>query len=292
LKGHYSHFNHFGGEIDVQIGFPYSALRKYEAQEVAAGRPPIFVTATYQGRKRPVMFNTYLNLDAYGRPTTPRSTWVYAVNVQDNRFIKFWLNHYARPAILQPMSKMRNVWIYVDGCAFTYGAYGVLDDSGTFVSGVPWDPPFANNAAAYLNSIAYFFNTVKQLAPDINFITDVGTMSDPTQFQKIYANIPGALAEDALGWYTNPSQQALNSFYTQIFPWFSWLGSTGRVTIMGAQLSPFWTDTDLISPFLRASGKLGMPRSERPQHRTNKVRHTVPKLIASFRVDMGPAMCT
>ena len=249
LKGRYSHFNHFGPGVDVQLGFPYSALRKYESQEVAGGRNPMFVTATYEGKKRPVLFVTYLALDKNNKPTTKSSNWVYAVNTQDDRFINFWINHYARPAVLQPLHSMSNVWMYMDGAAFSYSAYGVLDDNGVYHGGVQWDPPFAQNADDYLDSIAYFFNKVKKLAPDIRFMTDVGTMSDPTKFQSIYANIPGALAEDTLAWYTNPTAYMLNNFYTQIIPWFSWLGSTGRVAVMGAQLPNNFTTVDLLTGY-------------------------------------------
>ncbi|MBV9302184.1 MAG: chitobiase/beta-hexosaminidase C-terminal domain-containing protein [Acidobacteriaceae bacterium] len=249
IKGHYMHFNHFG-IVDNGFGFPYSTLRDYEAQEVAAGRAPIFVTATYQGKKRPVMFKGYLELDANNKPTAPQSNWVYAVNVADDRFIKFWINHYARPVVLQSMNTLGNVWAYMDGCAFYYAAYGVLDDSGTFVGGVPWDAPFQQNANEYLKSIADFFNRLKQLAPDINVITDVGSMTDPSQFQNIYANVGGALAEDVLAWYSNPTQTELTGFYNMIFPWFSWLGSTGRVGILGALLSPNWKEADLLTGFV------------------------------------------
>ncbi|MBV9303142.1 MAG: chitobiase/beta-hexosaminidase C-terminal domain-containing protein [Acidobacteriaceae bacterium] len=249
LKGHYMHFNHFG-PFDEQLGFPYSALRTYESQEVAAGRAPIFVTATYQGKKRPVLFNAYLGLDANHKPTTPQSNWMYAVNVADDRLIRFWLDQYTRPVVLQPMNALGNVWVYLDGCAFTYAAYGVLDDSGTFVGGVPWDPPFQQNSSEYLNSIAYFFNRLKQLAPDINVITDIGSMSDPSQFQNVYASIGGALAEDVTAWYSTPTQGQRNGFYRQVLPWFAWVGSTGRVGILGTLLPTNWQEAHLMAGFI------------------------------------------
>ena len=250
IKAHYSHFNHFASNDPTTTGFPYSALRNYEAQEVAAGRAPIFITATYKGKKRPVLFLTYLVLDSNGHPTAPSNQWAYAVNVSDPRYIKFWLNQYARPVVLEPMTAMGNVWVYLDGCAFSYAAYGVLDDNNKFVGGIPWDSPFPANPSDYLKSIGTFFSTVKQLAPDIKFMTDVGTMSDPSQFETIYASIPGAFDEDTLAWYTNPTQYMRDSFYNQIFPWFSWLGTTGRVAIMGAQLPSNWTQTELVTGFV------------------------------------------
>ncbi|MBV9302185.1 MAG: chitobiase/beta-hexosaminidase C-terminal domain-containing protein [Acidobacteriaceae bacterium] len=248
LKGHYGHFNHFS-PWDESLGFPYLALRQYEAQEVAAGRPPIFVTATYKGKKRPVLFSIYLNL-LKNRPRTAPAIWTYAVNVADDRFIKFWINRYVRPNVLAPMQKLKNVWVYLDGCQFSYGSYGVLDDNGEFVGGIPWDPPFPQNATDYLNSIAQFFKRVSELAPDIKINTDVGQMSDPTQFPNVYANVAGALLEDAIAWQKNPSQSNFNSFYKQVFPWFSWLGATGRVGILGANLPANWQTSQLLSAFV------------------------------------------
>lgn len=248
LKGHYGHFNHFG-PFDDQLGFPYEKLRGYEASEVAAGRNPIFVTATYAGKKRPVMYSTYLNLNASGYPTSSSSNWVYAVNIADERFIKFWLNEYARPSELLPMQGMNNVWLYVDGAQFNYGAYGVLDDSGKFISGVAWDAPFQQNVQEYLSSCAYFFNRVHQIAPDIKFNTDLGSMSDPTQFPTIYANIPGALGEDDYAWVSSPSQSGRDRYYLQNMQWFPWMAQNNRVGIMGANLPAKWQGQPLIDAF-------------------------------------------
>jgi len=249
VKGHYGQFNHFGPG-SAAWGFPYTALRQYEAQEVAAGRPPIFVTATYQGKKRPVLYGTYLNLDSNRRPTAPMSDWNYVVNTRDVRFIKFWINRYARPVIFEPMHSMKNVWSYVDGCAFNYGAYGVLDDNNQFVSGVRWDAPFPQNPNDYLSSIATFFSVLKEIAPDINVNTDTGSMSDPTQFPTVYANIPGATAEEIYyNWHSNPSSSVLTGYYW-LFGWYSWLGSHGRLGILGAFLPGDYENGDLRSAFV------------------------------------------
>ncbi len=250
IKGHYSHFNHFG-PADTLIGFPYNELRQFEAQEVAAGRPPIFITATYEGKKRPVLFLTYLKLDKNNKPTTAPSTWAYAVNVEDLRYIKFWINRYARPVVLQPMINLKNAWVYLDGCAFSYLSYGVLDDSGRFVAGVPWDSPFPSNTNEYLASIAAFFNTLKAIAPDIKTNTDTGTMSDSGQFPTVYANIPGATAEDLYyGWHASPNNSKFTGFYNGVFSWFSWLGSHNRVAVMGAYVPQAEGPAALLSGFM------------------------------------------
>ena len=249
IKGHYSHFNHFGPG-DEGIGFPYTELRDYEASEVQAGRPPIFVTATYQGKKRPVLFQGYLHLDATGKPTAPESEWVYAVNTQDARFINFWITKYARPVVLEPMANLKNAWVYLDGCQFDYTVYGVLDDNGYFVPGIAWDAPFPSNAVDYLKSITFFFDHVKQSAPDINMMADTGGLSDPTRFSRIYANVPGLLTENIYGWATSPDPVTLTALYQHIIPWFSWASRQEKVTVFGAFLPSNYEDGPLLTSFV------------------------------------------
>ena len=247
IKGKYSHFNHFG-PADALIGFPYTALRQYEASEVKAGRNPIFVTATYKGKKRPVLYVDYLGLKN-NKPTTSSNTWVYAVNVQDLRFINWWIDNYARPVVLNPMIPLKNAWVYVDGCAFNYASYGVIDDNDNFVAGVAWDSPFPSTPNSYLTSIATFFNTLHQIAPDINVMADTGSMSDPNQFSTVYANVAGALEEDVYGWHSNPSSWVVNHWYTTTIPWFSWLGAQGKVGVMGAFLPVNYESGALLVSF-------------------------------------------
>jgi hypothetical protein len=232
----YARFDKFSSSDTTMVrGFPYSALRQYEAQQVAAGKPPIFVTATYQGRKRPVYFAWSLKL-SNGVPTAPSSKWEYAVNVQDPRFVDFWINRYVRPILWQPSASVQNVWFELDESAFNWNILGILDDSNHFVAGVPWDSPFPENGAAYLNSIASFFNQVKQVAPDLRTMPNVGSMSDPTQFQNVFASIPGALSEDIYSWHASGSTYTRNAWYQQNFLGFSWLGAQGKVGVLRANL--------------------------------------------------------
>ncbi|MGC1685319.1 MAG: hypothetical protein WA734_06845, partial [Candidatus Acidiferrales bacterium] len=71
----YGRFDKFAPSDTTMVrGFPYSALRTYESQQVAAGKPPIFVTATYDGKTRPVYFSWSLGL-VNGVPTAPSSNW-------------------------------------------------------------------------------------------------------------------------------------------------------------------------------------------------------------------------
>lgn len=178
--------------------FPYSALRTYEGKEIAAGRPPIFVTAYYQGKTRPVVWNWSLGLQGHdsGRPTTPPNTWEYAVNVSDSRFVKFWLNNYIKPIILKQYSGLENVWIGLDECAFIPALYGIIDDSGNFVSGVQWDPAFPQNPAEYYQSITSFFEQVRQLDPSLNLMPNSGGIADQSQFGNVFGAAQGLLVEE------------------------------------------------------------------------------------------------
>lgn len=173
--------------------FPYSAFRNYEATEIAAGRSPIFVTAYYQGKSRPVVWSWSLALSG-SRPTAPSSAWEYAVNVQDDRFIRYWIQYVN--GLLKEYSSMQNVWVGVDEAAFIPGIYGVIDDNGNFVQGVRWDSPFPQTAADYYKSIQYFFTRVKQLAPSFNIMPNSGGISDWSQFANTFGKAQGMMLEE------------------------------------------------------------------------------------------------
>lgn len=95
---------------------------------------------------------------------------------------------------------------------------------------------FPQNGAAYLSSVASFFNQVKQLAPDIKTMPNVGSMSDPTQFQNVFASIPGALSEDIYSWHASPTAYTRNAWYQQNFLGFTWLGGQGKIGVLRANL--------------------------------------------------------
>lgn len=220
--------------------FPYSSLRVYEAREIAAGRPPIFVTAYYQGKTRPVVWNWSLGLQGRdsGRPTTSPSQWEYAVNVGDERFINFWISSYIRPYILQGYGSLQNVWVGLDECAFIPALYGVIDDSGNFVSGVKWDAQFPQNDTQYYQSINRFFTRVHQIAPDIKLMPNSGGITDWSQFSTVFGAAPGLLVEElnqstsvpAGGMYTRNLLVSQMSAYAQE-------ASAGKSVIYGSVMS-------------------------------------------------------
>lgn len=213
--------------------FPYSAFRAYEAKEVAAGRPPLFVTATYQGKRRPVLWAWSLGLNGK-TPTAPSSEWRYAVNVQDERFIQFWIQRYVREVLYAGLSNVQNLWVGLDECAFMKDLYGVLDDNNQFVSGGTWDQPFPQDESQYLNSINTFFTRVKALAPDVKLMANSGGLKDWKQFSHAFA-APGIMVEE-YNWVVNAanvtySPYTRNEQLNQITE-YSNAASNGKVMIM------------------------------------------------------------
>src|SRR5579863_9141014 len=129
IKAPHGHFQHFA-PADPGDDFPYAQLKSYEAAEVAAGRPPIFVTATYAGKKRPVYFEYSLGLDSSNRPTSSSSGWQQAVNLYDDRMIRFYANVYVKNTLWAP--HYSTYWAAADNCSFRYDNYGVIDDNGVY----------------------------------------------------------------------------------------------------------------------------------------------------------------
>jgi hypothetical protein len=231
--------------------FPYAALRTYESQQIATGHAPIFITATYEGKSRPVLFSWSLNL-VDGVPTAPSSDWQYAINVEDSRYVHFWVNNYARGVLLNALYNTRNVWIQLDQSAFESSLFGVLDNSNHFVSTVTWDSPFPQSANAYLSSIASFFQQVSEAAPDIKVMPNVGSMSDPTQIPTIFAHVPGAMMEDLYSWHASPTAYLRNEWATQNFVLYPWMAAQNRVVVMRA-LIPTGDSSGLVTSFAEYS---------------------------------------
>jgi hypothetical protein len=234
-------------DATVTKGFPYNALKQYESQEVSAGRAPIFVTATYKGKKRPVYWAWSLKL-SNNAPTTSSSLWEQAVNVQDPRFIKFWVNRFVRGILWPQFYNSRNVAFQVDEAAFNWNLFGVLDDSGHFVAGVPWDSPFPQSANAYFAAVGSFFTQMKTIAPEVKVFPNVGTMSDPSKFKTVFADVPGIINEDIYAWHANLSTYTRNNWYSQTMTYYPWVASQGKVQILRAVV-PIGDFNSLLSAF-------------------------------------------
>ena len=174
LKIQHGRFQHFEPADDNKFAFfPYSQLKRYDADEMSAGRQPLFVTATYQGKKRPVYFSWSLGLRG-NVPSTSREQWMQAVDVSSDRFIDFWVNHYVRTVVWHNRLDISDRWVGIDNCTFMWELYGVIDDDGHFVSSVPWDAPYPQDSNQYLESIKQFFHKLKQVAPEIKVMCNIG----------------------------------------------------------------------------------------------------------------------
>jgi hypothetical protein len=209
--------------------YPPSIAALYAA--LKANAPEVFVTAGGS----PVYWGPSLALDASGQPTAPQANWQQAVNVSDPAFIAGWIDYAA------PLTDAGQ-WIELDEAIFVYADFGVLNAAGVFSPNVTWDPQFPQNAAEYLESIAEFFEHIADAATvhPIRVMPDVGSISDPTQFQSVYADCPGAMFEDLMAWLTNPAANSRNTYFAQafqLFPWF--LGTLHNGTgILRAILPP------------------------------------------------------
>ena len=169
-------------------------------------------------------------------PTRPQQNWQYAVNIGDERFIRFWLNQYLRPKMWQGMYDVSNLWWGLDESAFFSGLYGVLDDNNRFVAGVPWDAPFPQTTSAYSASVATFFNRVKALAPDVRLMPNLGSLNDPNQISTI--------SRTFRAWCRRAIMKSIPQPYSRnawipYFDGISWFGAQGRVMIMRALISQF-----------------------------------------------------
>lgn len=223
-------FHHFSPMDDHQHAyFPVAQLRAYQGREVAAGRPPLFVTATHEGQPRPVYFLWSLRInERTGVPEAPPREWMQAVNVADERFIRFWIDEYARKVMQQ--DRLPNTWVGLDNCAFQYPLYGVLDRAGRFRAGVPWDAPFARDEGQLLDSVKHFFRRVREIAPDLRLICNAGDLTDHTRFPDLYADIAGIVEEDLLYYY-----KPATSFRRELHRRHrnaAWLASAGKVGVL------------------------------------------------------------
>lgn len=216
--------------------FPYNELAAYETAEVAAGRPPIFVTATYKGKARPVYF-----LPVQGTGTLPRDPLdrvPQAVNVRDERFIHFWIDRYARPIL---RASPANTWIGLDDCRFMVSMYGVLDDAGKYVPGVPWDRPFPQNDDEFLDGLKYFFKRLRELAPDIKVMCNIASLNDWRRFPEVYEDVPGIMNENLLIVQENPRDFTRLKAYRQM-QWYQWFGAQKRVMVLRSLMPVFNAD--------------------------------------------------
>lgn len=229
IKAPHGHLQHFA-PARPDDDFPYHELEKLEARQIAAGGPPIFVTATYQGKRRPVYFYLDLDLDSSGHPTADPGWWCRPVNLRDENFIRFFADTYVRQRMFQP--PLKNYWLGVDNCMFWIGNYGVLDDQNVYHTVDHFDPPFAQNDKDYLDSIVYFLSRLKQIAPDIHLMGNEGSMSDESRFSEVWAGFDGTMREDITQDF-QPAPYYRDDVY-KAYKRYQWEGPAGKVAILRA----------------------------------------------------------
>jgi hypothetical protein len=230
IKAPHGHFQHFA-PADPGDDFPYAELKAFEASEIAAGRPPIFVTASYGGKKRPVYFEWHLALSGT-RPTASPQLWSQAVNLRDDRFIQFFVNVYLRKTLWQP--SYQNYWHATDNCAFRYDDYGVLDDSGQYVPNVTWDAPFAQSDSDFLDSVKYFLRRLKEMAPDVRIIGNEGSMANEARFADVWSGFDASIREEINGYFAGDAYSR-NQLFT-VFNRFRYMGPAGKASLLRSLL--------------------------------------------------------
>jgi len=184
------HFNSWD-ETGGHTGFPYSKLIALNDAEIAAGRPPIMVTATYQGKTRYVYFQV-----GY-----PAGNNFQLADVADDRFIRFFAEEYVRK-IAYPGQATLGPTDYVssDEAMFRPTNYGVFSDSGSFVRygspGLVMNDPFWKTAEEYYDDIATFFRKLNARYPDVKIMVNMGSLGDWSKFEYVYKDIHGVMHED------------------------------------------------------------------------------------------------
>jgi len=198
IKGPYlANLQHFTIEGRNTENTPTEELLAFERDEVRQGREPFFITATYEGRKRPVLLKWWLpggickEIYSYDKD-------VQAINIGDDRFVKFWVKNYARRR-LSPHS-LQNWCIQIDNSLYMQQKfYRVLDDDGN-PQKAPWDEPFPQNDDEFADAAAYAFRRIKELAPDLLLIDNqvLSPLSDESRYGEVFGPLNGETFEGFL----------------------------------------------------------------------------------------------
>ena len=195
IKAIHGRLQHFSPADDMEGNayFPYKALKALEAREIAAGRPPIFITATLDGKPRPVNF-------AYGSVPNedPNQTDpLQAVNVGDERFIQFFFEEYLMKRVRVP--GLENQWYSFDNCNFSYALYGAVDDAGIFRKNIRWDAPFPQNDDEWVAAIEKLLTALR--AKGLKLICNGTEAGTPAKTERLAKLFDGLILEDFLTAY-------------------------------------------------------------------------------------------
>ena len=220
IKVRHGRFNHFCALDETTFAyFPYKQFRAFSEGEIAAGRPGLFVTAGGQ----PVYCRQSWPKN---RPNEPEH-WARAVNVRDDRYIRFWINEYVRKRLLD--APYPNIWVGLDNCTFMIKYYA--PDQG-------WDRPFPQSDQEWLDAVKTFFRRVKELAPEIRVMCNMGSISDEKQFAEIYKDVDGVMTEDWPGAAVDGKETKWGERgREQTFRRLQWLGSQNKVALIRSEHS-------------------------------------------------------
>lgn len=214
--------------------FPYSAFQRWDRQEQAAGRPALFITASYAGKRRPVLWKPSLALEG-GLPTAARSDWKYAVNVGDERFVRFWVSQYVRGTLWRNLTNLSNLWVGLDECMFTLGQYGVLDDHQRFVGEVTWDHEFPQNETQYILSVRKFFMGLKKFDPEVRVATNVGSMQWDL-FPMAFGSADGMMAEEI--YFADAATSVARESIYHHYNAYAWASSQEKAMVLRSEVPP------------------------------------------------------
>lgn len=228
-------------------------LRAFECDEVRLGREPFLITATYQRKKRPVLWSRTL-------PGTPKaeesgtSLMRQAVNIGDERFIKFWVKNGIRKN-LSPYA-LQNWGFCIDNCNFEQDLYAILDDAGTRHR-VVWDRPFPQTDAEWVDAAEFALKRIKELAPDLNVLVNSGIypLNDMSRYTEVFEPIDGLLAEAFMthdghvyGAYQGNNRAMFLDGIRRFLPPFG--TAAYKIQIFDIGIPPFHTLTEFLNCYL------------------------------------------
>ncbi len=235
----HSRIQHFGPSASDPDLFPYAALKAFEAAEIAASRPPIFATATVNGKQHPVFYAAFPAggaVDGQAVPLAWQSQGRQAINVNDARYLNFFINSYLATVVFTAArigTHTLNNWVSFDNGSLRYDLYGIIDDAGIWRAGVAWDSyngVFPTNETQYQAMLENGFALLKTLSPGLHCMINFGSLSSPYQIEVplLYANIDGAMSEDFLPGGPSTFQRAQ---WNQLLWSFSWIVGQGKVIV-------------------------------------------------------------
>lgn len=207
----------------------YERLTQLDAQERAAGRAPILITAAYNGTRLPVYWNWSVGFVADGQvaQNTP-GYWKQAINVGSQAYIDYWVDEYVKARLYN--SSYANWWIGLDECSFRYSLYGVVDPDNRYHTVAHWDDPFPKDETEYLASVKTFLAGVRARMPELKLICNDGGQETQGQYEEIYRLLDGAMEENMGDYLDHPEASSREDLSTKLYN-LTWLAQHNKPVI-------------------------------------------------------------